>query len=142
MFILVFLLLLSISEKCLSTSVISGGSYCTPSGQGSHYAVPGTVITVNCSVDNLDNLDNLLKWTIPSYDVQISHLYDRRYSIVYIWPFKSTVISSDNTAKTTTASLQISAVSNLDGAVVRCADASNNMASCILQILSKFQCYH
>ena len=142
MFILVFLLLLSISEKCLSTPVISGGSYCTPSGQGSHYAVPNTVITVNCSVDNLDNLDNLLKWTIPSYNVQISHLYDRRYSIVYIRPFKSTVISSDNTAKTTTASLQILAVSNLDGAVVRCADASNNMATCILQILSKFQCYH
>ena len=142
MFILAFLLLLSISEKCLTTSVISGGSYCTPSGQGSHYAVPNTVITVNCSVDNPDNLDNLLKWTIPSYDEQISHLYAKPNNMIFIWPFKSTVISSDNTAKTTTASLQILAVSNLDGAVVRCADASNNMATCILQILSKFQCYH
>ena len=137
MLILVFLLLLSISEKCLSTSVISGGSYCTPSGQGSNYAVPNTIITVNCSVDNPDNLNNLLKWTIPSYDVQISHLNSRTHNLIYKRPFLSTVISSVKATKTTTASLRIPANSDLDGAVVICADTSNNMATCILQILSE-----
>ena len=137
MLILIFLLL-TISEKCLSTSVISGGSYCTPSVQGSNYAIPDqTIIKLNCSVDNPNYLDNLLKWTIPSYDVEIRHLYGRPNDIDFRWPFKSTVISSDKSAKTTTASLWISAVSDLDGAVVECADVSNNIATCILQILSE-----
>ena len=136
-----FFLLLTISTRCLSSSVISGGPYCTPSGQGSDYAVPGTIITVNCSVDNPDNLLNILQWTIPSDSVEIAHVNDNPNDVERDsdqQEFVSTVISSDNTAKTTTASLQFPAVSDLDEAVLRCRDVLGNIASCILQILSKF----
>ena len=127
--------------RCLSSSIISGGSFCTPSGQGSNYAVPGTIITLNCSVDNPDNLANLLDWTIPSYGIDITHVNDNSNDVERDndqQEFVSTVISSDNTAKTTTASLQFPAVSALDEAVVRCSDVQNNIANCKLQILSKF----
>ena len=135
-----FLILLTISTRCLSSSVISGGPYCSL-GQGSNYAVPGTIVTVNCSVDNPDNLLNLLQWTIASYGVQIAHVNDNSNDVERDsdqQEFVSTVISSDNTAKTTTALLQFPAVSALDEAVVRCIDVTNNIANCTLQILSKF----
>ena len=127
--------------RCLSTSIISGGSFCTPSGQGSNYAVPGTIITVNCSVDNPDNSVNVLAWSIPSYGVEIIHVNNNPNDVVRDNDqpqFVSTVISSNNTAKTTTASLQFPGVSALDEAVVRCSDVQNNLANCKLQILSKF----
>ena len=143
MFISTFLLIVTISNICLSSSVISGGPYCTPSGQGSNYAVPGTNITVNCSVVNSQFLFNFLIWYVPSYGVQITHFYGNPNDVRsdYGHPeFVSTVIASNNTfgAYTMTASLQFPAVSNLDGAVVKCADVLNNITTCILQILSKF----
>ena len=143
MFISTFLLILTISDICLSSSVISGDPYCTPSGQGSSYAVPGTNITVNCSVITSHFPFNVLIWYVPSYGVQIIHIDDNPNDVQsdYGHPeFVSTVIASNNSygAYTTTASLQFPAVSDLDGAVVRCDNIVDNITSCILQILSKF----
>ena len=148
MLILIFLLLLTISEKCLSTSVISGGSYCTPSGQGSNYAVPGTNITVNCSIVNQNLSGSVLVWYVPSYRIQIIHIDCNPNVAVgsdFGHPeFVSTVIASNNSFGaytsicTATASLQFPAVSDLDEAVVRCDDTRGIIATCILQILSEF----
>ena len=131
-----------ISDICLSSSVISGGPYCTPSGQGSSYAVPGTNITVNCSVVISNFPLNVLVWYVPSYGVQIVHFHGNLNDVRsdYDHPeFVSTIIASNNTFDTynMTASLQFPAVSDLDGAVVRCYNLVDNVTSCILQILSK-----
>ena len=142
MLISFFLLILTISDICLSSSVISGGPYCTPSGQGSSYAVPGTNITVNCSVVISNFPLNVLVWYVPSYGVQIVHSHGNLNDVRsdYNHPeFVSTIIASNNTFDTynMTASLQFPAVSDLDGAVVRCYNLVDNVTSCILQILSK-----
>ena len=140
MFISTFLLIVTISNICLSSSVISGGPYCTPPGQGSNYAVPGTNITVNCSIVNQNLSGCILVWYVPSYGIQIIHI-DGNPNNGHP-EFVSTVIASNNSyvahTSTTTASLQFSAVSDLDEAVVRCDNIVDNITSCILQILSKF----
>ena len=144
MLISFFLLVLTISDICLSSSVISGGPYCTPSGQGSSYAVPGTNITVNCSVVNQNFRLNVLFWYVPSYGVQIIHVNDYPNDVQsdYGHPeFVSTIIASNYTffgTYTMAASLQFPAVSDLDGDVVSCDNIEGNITSCTLQILSEF----
>ena len=51
--------------------LLSGGPNCDDGSNTVQHAVPGTTVSVSCSVDNPNGL-NILAWTIPSYGVSVS----------------------------------------------------------------------
>ena len=120
--------------------LLSSGPYCDDGSNSVQHAVPGTTVNVSCSVDNPNNTLNVLSWTIPSHDVSeanVNGVNGADADQPDQPDFVSTVISSNNTEGTTTATLSFTAVSALDGAVVNCADVTSTTSSCTLFIMSK-----
>ena len=101
------------------------------------HAVPGTTVSVSCSVDNPNGGLNVLIWTIPLNNVSVTNVNGNLDADTDQPDFVSAVTSSDNTEATTTATLSFPAVSALDGAVVNCGDVTNTMSSCTLIVMSK-----
>ncbi|MCH9787302.1 MAG: hypothetical protein K0U55_12835, partial [Gammaproteobacteria bacterium] len=122
--------------------LLSGGPYCTDNGlTNTVHAEPGNTISITCVVDNDDALTNLLQWAIPSFGVSVPNLNGNNGTDADQPAFFSTVNSANNTDAITNATLSFPAVSELDGAVVNCADLlSVTTKSCTLYILSKL--YH
>ena len=117
--------------------ILSGGPYCDDGSNTVQHAVPGTTISVSCSVDNPTPGLNLLFWTIPSYGVSVTNLNGDNSNNDNQPDFASNVTSFDNTEDTTSATLSFTAVSALDGAVVNCGDVTETTSNCILFIMSK-----
>ena len=119
--------------------LLSGGPYCNDGSNTVQHAVPGTTVSVSCSVDNPTPGLNILNWTIPSYGVSVTNINTNGANATDADQpdFVSTVTSFDNTEGTTSATLSFTAVSALDGAVVNCADVTSTISSCTLFILSK-----
>ena len=116
--------------------LLSGGPNCNDSSNTVQHAVPGTTVSVSCSVDNPPGA-NILIWTIPFDGVSVTNTNGANDTDADQPDFVSTVTSSDNTEGTTTATLSFTAVSALDGAVVNCADVTLATSSCTLFIMSK-----
>ena len=135
---LLFGLLLS-SSLVYSSVLLSGGPYCTDSGQSNTavHAVPGTTISITCSVDNPDDITNLLSWTIPSFGVSVTNVNGVNGADTDQPDFQSTVNSADPTDRTTNATLTFTAVSGLDEDVLNCGDVTSTTSSCTIYILSK-----
>ena len=119
--------------------LLSGGPYCTDSGESNTavHAVPGTTISITCSVDNPDGGLNALVWTIPSFGVSLTNVNGVDAVDVDQPDFVSTVNSFDNDIDTTNATLTFTAVSGLDEAVLNCTDVTSTTDSCTIYILSK-----
>ena len=119
--------------------LLSGGPNCDDGSNTVQHAVPGTPVSVSCSVDNPNGAANLLTWTIPSYGVSVANFNGANGADADQPEFMSTVTSFNNTEGTTTATLSFTAVSALDGAVVNCGDANvpSTTSSCTLFIMSK-----
>ena len=119
--------------------LLSGGPYCNDGSNTVQHAVPGTTVSVSCSVDNPTPGLNILNWTIPSYGVSVTNINTNGANATDADQpdFVSTVTSFDNTEGTTSATLSFTAVSALDGAVVNCGDVTSTTSSCTLFILSK-----
>ena len=117
--------------------LLSGGPNCDDGSNTVQHAVPGTTVSVSCSVDNPNNLLNVLSWTIPYYGVSVTNTDGVNAADVDQPDFMSTVTSFNNTEGTTNATLSFPAVSALDGAVVNCADVTETTSSCTLFIMSK-----
>ena len=140
---MLLLVVLFLSPSLVYSSVLlSDGLYCTDSGlTNTIHAVPGTTISITCTVDNPDGGNNFLIWTIPSFGVSVANFNGASADDGDQPEFISTVNSADNTDATTNATLSFPAVSELDGAVVNCrADDASVTESCTLYILSEL--YH
>ncbi len=132
------LLLLCLCPVLVYPSVLlSGGPYCNDANNTVQHAVPGTTVSVSCSVDNPNGGQNILIWTIPFYNVSVANINGTNDADADQPDFVSTVTSFDNTEGTTSATLSFTAVSALDGAVVNCGDVTSTTSSCTLFILSK-----
>ena len=119
-----------------SSVLLSGGPYCTDSGQSNTavHAVLGTTISITCSVDNPDGGTNLLAWTIPSFGVSVANVNGADADQP---DFLSIVNSVDPTDRTTNATLTFTAVSGLDEDVLSCEDVTTATDSCTIYILSE-----
>ena len=126
-----------------STVTLLGGQYCsTDEGDGTH-ADPGDIISINCAVDNPDNLLNSLVWSISSFGVSVTNTNGNDDSDEDQPEFVSTVNSFDPTQRTTNATLTFPAVSDLDEAVVECRGVQASITSeCTLFIESKCNYCH
>ena len=135
---LLFCLLFS-SSLVYSSVLLSGGPYCTDSGDinTAVHALPGTTISITCSVDNPSPGINALEWTIPSFGVSVSNVNGAIGVDADQPDFVSTVNSFDNTVDTTNATLTFTAVSGLDEDVLSCGDVTSATNSCTIYILSK-----
>ena len=135
-------LILLLLPFTFSSVEISGGDYCRQDGESLMYADPDSTITISCTVDNPNTGLNILKWKIDSLDVELSHVDavpgDEEQAVDQP-EFVSTVTSSNNTLKTTTASLTFTAMSELDEVIVICLDGQNATDNCKLYIKSKCQ---
>ena len=96
------------------------------------------MISINCVIDNPDNLINSLVWSIYSFGVSITNTEGNNADDVDQHDFVSTVNSFNNTLSTTNATLTFPAISDLDEAVVECSGAqADNKSECTLFIKSK-----
>ena len=99
------------------------------------------MISINCVIDNPDNLINSLVWSITSFGVSITNTDGNDADDVDQPNFESTVNSFNNTLSTTNATLTFPALSDLDEAVVECRGAQTDIAKeCTLFIKSKYMC--
>ena len=132
-----FLLLVPVVSS--TTVTLSGGQYCsTDEGSGTH-ADPGDIISINCAVDNPDDLINILTWTIDSFGVSVTNVNGNDDSDADQPEFVSTVNSSDNSLRSTNATLTFSTVSYLDENIVVCRGVQSDITSnCTLLIKSKY----
>ena len=121
----------------LCSVLLSGGPYCDDGSNTVQHAIPGTTISVSCSVDNPNGGLNVLAWTIPSFNVSLANINGAVGNDADQPDFMSTVTSFDNAEKTTTATLSFTAMSALNGTVVNCADVTATTSSCTLFIISK-----
>ena len=117
--------------------LLSGGTYCDDGSNTVQHAVPGTTVSVSCSVDNPNGGLNVLAWTIQSYGVSVTNVDGNNADDADQPDFVSTVTSFNNSEGTTNATLTFTAVSALDGAVVNCRDVPSTISSCTLFIMSK-----
>ena len=117
--------------------LLSGGPNCDDGSNTVQHAVPGTTVSVSCSVDNPDGGLNILSWTFSSYGVSVTNVNGVNAADIDQPDFVSTVTSFNNTEDTTSATLSFTAVSALDGAVVNCRDVTTTISSCTLFIMSK-----
>ena len=116
---------------------LSGGPNCDDGSNTVQHAVPGTTVSVSCSVDNPTPGLNVLSWTIQSYGVSVANVNGANADDSDQPNFISIVTSFNNTEGTTTATMSFTAVSALDGAVVNCGDVILATRSCTLFIMSK-----
>ena len=131
--ILIYILFLVPVVSCTTVTLL-GGQYCSTDGGGDTHADPGDIVSINCAVDNPNNLLNVLVWTISS--VQFANLNGENATD---GEFVSTVNSFDNSLRTTNATLTFPAVSDLDEAVVLCSGILTDFRSnCTLLIKSKY----
>ena len=126
----------------ISIVTLSGGQNCrncsTDGGDGTH-ANPGDMISINCAIDNPDNLVNSLVWSISSFGVSITNTDGNDADDVDQSDFVSTVNDFNDTLSTTNATLTFPAISDLDEAVVKCRGAQTDTAKeCTLCIKSKY----
>ena len=121
----------------LCSVLLSGGPNCDDGSNTVQHAVPGTTVSVSCSVDNPSPGLNVLAWTIPFCGVSVSNVGGVNGADIDQPDFVSTVTSFDYAEGATTATLSFPAMSALDGAVVNCADVTSATNSCTLFIMSK-----
>ena len=96
------------------------------------------MISINCVIENPDNLINSLVWSIYSFGVSITNTEGNNADDVDQHNFVSIVNSFNNTLSTTNATLTFPAVSDLDEAVVECSGAqADTKSECTLFIKSK-----
>ena len=137
MFSICFLLLVPVVSSSIVT--LLGGQYCTTDGGDGTHADPGDIISINCAVDNPDDLLNTLVWSISSFGVQVTNINGIDDSDEDQPEFVSTVNSFNNTLLTINATLTFPAVSDLDEAVVVCRGVQASITSeCTLFIESKY----
>ena len=99
------------------------------------------MISINCVIDNPDNLINSLTWSISSFGVSVTNTNGNDADDVNQDDFESTVNDFNNTLSTTNATLTFPAISDLDEAVVECRGAQTDIAKeCTLFIKSKYMC--
>ena len=97
------------------------------------------MISINCVIDNPDNLINSLTWSISSFGVSVTNTNGNNADDVDQDDFESTVNDFNNTLSTTNATLTFPASSDLDEAVVECSGAqADTKSECTLFIKSKY----
>jgi len=122
----------------LAVVTLLGGQHCFSNGEDGTHADPGDIISINCAVDNPDDVINILIWTIPLYSVTVSNTNGNNADDIYKPEFVSTVNSYDSSLQTTNTTLTFPALSVLDGAIVECRGVQANITSeCTLFIKSK-----